>query len=77
MADKKVLTIGALIFIIMSGIFYVQFQDVKIRVDDDQTTFYRPNLDYPWIWSVTGRETNQLFDGSSLMNRDRSSIRVN
>lgn len=70
--------IGFLIlFIASASVVYIQLTDqVKIRVDVDKTTFYVPHETYPWIWTVSGIEENRLFDGSSLMNRDRSETRV-
>ena len=60
-----------------SGIIYLTFQDqVRIRVDKDQTTFYVPHEEYNWIWTVAGREQNRLFDGTSIMNRDKKGITV-
>lgn len=61
------------VLIVSSTIAYITFMnDLKIRVDDDKTTFY---VKETW-WRVTGREYNKLFDGTSQMNRDRSSIKV-
>lgn len=77
--SKQTITAGAfLILVILSTSAYITLNDqVRIRVDSDKTTFYVPHEEYSWIWSVTGREYNRLLDGTSLMNRDRSSIRVN
>lgn len=79
MATKKNITLGAILLTILlgSGIFYLEFQDVKLRIDEDKSTFYRPHEDYSWIWTVVGRERNQLFDGASLMYRDKDNIKIN
>ena len=70
--------VGFLILtILVSGIVYIQLSNkVKIRVDNDKTTFYVPHEEYPWLWIVSGREYNKLFDGTSLMYRDVSSIKI-
>ncbi len=79
MVNKTQITLGfILLTILASGIVYIQLTDqVKIRVDEDQTTFYVPHEDYSWIWTVAGREQNRLFDGTSIMYRDKSGITVN
>ena len=77
MVDKK--TIGLLIvMILLSGAVYITLsgQGVKIRVDKDKATFYVFD-DNIHRWVVGGREYNKLFDGSSLMHRNLSSIYIN
>lgn len=72
-------TFGLLIMtmLVASGVFYVQYLDqARIRVDDDKSTFYVPHEDNSWMWVVSGREYNYLFDGSSRLNRDVSGIKV-
>lgn len=72
-------TIGvlAVMALIGSGVFYVTFLDqARIRIDEDKSTFYVKHEDYPWIWTVSGREYNRLFDGSSIMNRDTKGITI-
>ena len=75
--DNKIL-IGILTLLVLStGVVYVTFgDDARLRVDNDKTTFYVPHADYSWIWSVSGRELNSIFDGTSKMNRDVSNIKV-
>jgi len=80
MSEKIKFVFGFIFVMILlaSSIVYVQLNNqVKIRVDSDQTTIYVPHEDYSWIWTVAGRETNKLFDGSSSMYRDVSEITVN
>lgn len=76
--EKKKITIGALLLVIFSSIVYITLQgyDVRLRVDEDKTTFYVPHEEYHWIWTVSGREYNRLFDGTSIMYRDVSEITV-
>ncbi len=65
--------IGVLTIIIIATAFYVTFQnDLKIRVDDDKSTFYVKNENNRWV--VAGREYNYLFDGTSKMYRRGSGI---
>jgi len=69
--------VGFLIVLITLTSVYVTFSNqVRIRVDRDKTTFYVPSEKYSWIWTVSGREYNKLFDGSKQMNRDLSSIHI-
>ena len=72
-------TIGILLLVILtSSVAYVTFGDkARLRIDEDQSTFYVPHEDYHWIWTVAGREQNRLFDGTSIMNRDKSGITIN
>ena len=77
MADKKQITVGILIVLILTSAVYITFSDkIRMRVDNDQTTFYMPHETYSWIWTVVGRETNSIFDGTSKMNRNSSGIMV-
>ena len=82
MTDYKKIIIGILILLISSSIIYIALDEkVRIRVDNDKTTFYIKLLDdnsEPYgRWLVAGREYNSLMDGSSKMNRDVSGITVN
>lgn len=75
--ENKYLVGFLILTILISGIVYIQLNNkVKIRVDNDKTTFYVPHEEYPWLWVVSGREYNKLFDGTSLMYRDVSSIKI-
>ena len=76
MAQKLNIVIGLLtLIIISSGVVYIQFTDkAKMRIDEDKATFYVPNENYPWLWSVSGREYDRLFEGTSLKNRNRNGI---
>jgi len=67
--------IGALLLVVMfSGAIYVSFDDkVKIRVDEDKSTFYVKE-DSRWV--VSGREYNKLMDGTSQLYRRSSKINV-
>lgn len=78
MATKTNIIIGILILsLISSGVIYVEWSNnAKIRVDNDKATFYVPHNTMPWIWVVAGREYNKLYDGTSLMNRDLSGIKI-
>jgi len=78
MAIKNNIIIGLLLLtLISSGIVYVEWtNNARIRVDNDKTTFYVPHEDYPWMWVVSGREYNQLYDGTSLIYRDTKNIHV-
>jgi len=74
MVDNKI-TIGVLTLLLLSGIVIITFQnDLRIRVDNDKSTFYTKNDNNRWV--VAGREYNSLFDGSSKMNRVSKSIVV-
>ena len=75
-------TIGVLLLVLLaSGVVYVSMGDqVKIRVDDDKTTFYLKNInedgDYYGNWLVAGREYVKLYDGSKLIYRDAKNINI-
>ena len=76
MADKKTYLVGFLTIVILaSGIVYINLDDLKIRVDNSQTTFYTLNENNRFV--VSGREINSIFDGTSKMNRNRSEIIIN
>ncbi len=80
MADKKKYNIGALLVTVMLMIVYISFSNVQMRVDVDKSTFYTKliddNGDVYGRWTVSGREYNKLFDGTSIMYRDRAGIEV-
>ena len=64
--------------ILASGVIYIELNDkARIRIDDDKSSLYVPHDTYDWIWVVGGREYNRLFDGTSRLNRDLSSIVIN
>ena len=76
MSETKKIQLGVLLFLLLSsGVLYVVFdkEDLKMRIDNDKSTFYTVENSR---WVVSGREYNKIYDGTSLMNRDRSSIRV-
>ena len=78
MADNKIIIGFITLTLLLSGIAYIQLgNQVKIRVDNDITTFYLPHEDYSWLWTVVGREQNRIFDGTSIMNRDAKNIEIN
>jgi hypothetical protein len=76
MAERTKMILGALfITLLASSVIYVAFDNqVRLRVDEDQTTFYVKNENNRWV--VGGRERVQLFDGSSLIYRDAKNIEV-
>lgn len=60
-----------LLLVLLSGVVYISLNDqFRLRVDNDKSTFYVKNGVN--VWTVAGREYNNLFDGSSKMNRDIS-----
>jgi len=74
MAVKNKWTLGFLIVtLLVSGVVYLEFEGLKFRVDNDKSTFY---VLEDSRWRVSGREYNNLFDGSSKMNRRASMISV-
>ena len=76
--NKKYIVGFLTVLILLSGVAYITLSDeVRIRVDDDKATFYVPHEAYSWIWTVSGREMNKLFDGTSLMYRDAKNIKIN
>ena len=76
------LTVGALLLIVLvSGVIYVSLDDkVRIRVDEDKTTFYIKLLDAQGEpqgrWRVSGREYIKLFQGTKLQYRDAKNIQI-
>lgn len=75
MANKTVITLGFIVLTLLTTGVILQLNDqVRLRVNEDKSTFYVPHETYPWIWTVSGREYNRLFDGSSIMNRQTSGI---
>jgi len=78
LVTKTKISIGILILILLStGITYVEWSNnARVRIDNDKSTFYVPHETSSWMWVVAGREYNKLYDGSSLMNRDVSNIKV-
>ena len=70
---KETLKVGSLILILLvSGVIYIQMNDLKMRIDFDKTTFYT----YDKGWTVSGREYNRLFDGNKRVYRDVSEITI-
>lgn len=81
MEVKQSWIIGVItVLLLVSGVFYLTLNNVQIRVDNDQTTFYVKLLDENGVpkgrWLVAGRETGSIFEGSSKINRDTSKITV-
>ena len=77
METKQKLAIGFLTLLVLTSTAIVTLNNqVRLRVDNDKSTFYVPHEDFSWIWTVSGREYNYLFDGSAKMNRQTSSIKV-
>ena len=74
--DKTKITLGLILMTLLSsGVIYLQYNDVKIRIDEDKTTFYVPS-ELTGRFVVAGRERSQLFDGTSLMYRDAKNIKI-
>jgi len=75
--DKRFIIGFLTVLILSSGVVYVNLQgeNVKFRIDNDKNTLYIINEDTS-RWIVAGREYNRLYDGSSLMNRDRTGIYI-
>jgi hypothetical protein len=63
------------IFIVFGGIVYLTMDNVKIRIDNDKSTFYVVNDNNRW--QVAGREYNSIMDGSSKLNRRARDVTVN
>src|SRR3990167_9555315 len=76
MADTKNIIIGFLILsLVATGIVYISLKnDLRVRVDEDKSTFYVKNESNAWI--VSGREYNSLFEGTSKKQRDVGNIKV-
>jgi len=73
--NKKIILGILTILILTSGAIYLTFgNDVKMRIDNDKSTFYVFNDNSRW--EVSGREYNNIFDGTSKMNRDVSNIKI-
>ena len=73
---KKTIYFGVLIFVLLiSGTILITFtnENLKMRIDEDKSTFYVLENSR---WVVSGREVNALFDGSTKLNRDKSSIKT-
>ena len=76
MENKTKYVIGFLTLILLaSGVVYISLENVRLRVDNDKSTFYVKNDNNRWV--VSGREYNSLFDGTKKMNRDKKSIKIN
>jgi len=73
MVEKQNVVLGFLLIIIMSTIVYVQFENVKMRVDFDKSTFYT-FMDGRHL--VAGRESNKMFEGTKRLYRNRGGITV-
>ena len=65
--------VGVLILFISSSVIYINLQGkAQMRIDNDRTTFYINDSGF----KITGREYNRLFDGSTQLYRDLSSIKL-
>ena len=74
---KTKITLGTILLILLAtGVVYVVLQGagVKMRVDNDKTTFYILNENNRWV--VSGREINSLWDGTKKMKRSLSNTYV-
>lgn len=56
-----------IITLLSTGVLYVQFNDLKIRMDKDKTTFY--NLQES-RWKTIATEYTKLYNGTKLIYRD-------
>lgn len=78
MATKEQKWLGVLLITLftLSGVVYIAWPDagVKMRVDDDRSTFY---MLLDGSWTVVAREQSSLWDGSSKINRDLSNTYTN
>ena len=73
--DTRVIGSLVITIFILTGIVTLVMNDqVKMRIDNDKSTFYVKNDANRWI--VSGREYNRLFDGNKAVYRDVSSIKV-
>lgn len=73
MADIKKI-IGLLVILIAATSIYVTFNNnLRIRVDNDKSTFYVLENNR---WLVSGREYNKLYDGSKLVYRKTAGIKL-
>ena len=68
--------LGFIAVVLFSSYFMFELTDseVRFRVDDDKTTFYCKAACDSTRWTVSGREVNSLWDGSTKMNRRSSQI---
>lgn len=80
---KQKIIVGVLLLTLLlaSGIVYVSMGDtVRIRVDEDKTTFYVKLLDNDGNpkgrWLVSGREYNKFFNGTRLIYRHAKDVNV-
>jgi len=74
MEIKTKVNLGVLIIIILlSGYVYITMDHLKIRIDNDKSTFYVKD----GRWLVSGREINSLFDGTTKLNRRVTNITIN
>lgn len=70
---NKKIVLGFIFLMITSTAFYVTLPgQVKFRLDADKSTFYVLNDNNRW--EVSGREYNNLYEGSSKLNRKASNI---
>ena len=74
MVEYKKVVIGTLALLLSFSILYISMGGVKLRVDEDRSTFYVQNENNRWI--VAGREYNKIFEGTSQKYRDVSEIKV-
>lgn len=76
MVSKTNISIGVLLIVLLAtGVVYISLgEKARIRVDNDKSTFYVKNDNNRW--TVSGREYNKLFDGTTQINRDVQSINV-
>ena len=70
--------IGTLVIAMIAvGVFTIDFTGddgvAKIRIDEDRSSFYTQVGNR---LLVSGREYNRLFDGNSILYRDRKGIQV-
>jgi hypothetical protein len=65
--DKKIYWGLLIITLLSTGILYVQFNDLKLRLDKDKTTFY--NLKDS-RWRTIATEYTKLYNGTKLIYRD-------
>ena len=75
MVAKETKIIGSLIItLLLTGVIYIAMPDagLKIRVDNDRSTFYVQNDNNRWV--VAGREYNTLLDGTTKLYRDSKGI---
>lgn len=78
MENKNKIVIGFIIILFTSfGVYLTLNNNIRIYVTEDNTRFYLPHEDYPWLWSKVGAEENRLFDGTSIMNRDAQNVEIN